>query len=147
MRRRRSRLTPHHIVHWKKKASSLACPRCSGDLASLLHLQLCNFAHHEMNLYNTSLLALALCPLFFRISPSRAVLGALFKMSQQEPTPATVASTAVAPPPSAPPAVESSPLREHAERGEAHSQHQYGVRLWNGSDGRKDEVEVCGQLA
>lgn len=34
-------------------------------------------------------------------------------------------------------------LREQADRGEAYAQHQYGVRLWNGTDGsRKDEVEV-----
>lgn len=39
---------------------------------------------------------------------------------------------------------ELQALREQADRGEAYAQHQYGVRLWNGTDGsRKDEVEVC----
>lgn len=53
----------------------------------------------------------------------------------------TAAPAAAAPHPA--PTTELMSLKEGADRGEAPSQHAYGVRLWNGTDGsRKDDVEV-----
>lgn len=53
------------------------------------------------------------------------------------------AAAPAAPAPHPAPTTELMSLKEGADRGEASSQHAYGVRLWNGTDGsRKDDVEV-----